>query len=183
MRRPRLALTAAAVGLAFAASGCSYINPVQTHNFYQAADGTNANLEEAGQLMVGVRNAIVVVQDDGSAVLIGAVANYTTEEITVELEGLSEGTVVFAGRVAVPAESTVNLGVGEDAQQIQIGQIDVPAGAAMDLSITANGQSTEITLPVTDTTLEYYEEAVQGGSGEGASDGGGSSQDEGTTGA
>jgi len=171
------------VGLAFAASGCSYINPVQTHNFYQAADGTNANLEEAGQLMVGVRNAIVVVQDDGSAVLIGAVANYTTEEVTVELEGLSEGTVVFAGRVAVPAESTVNLGVGEDAQQIQIGQIDVPAGAAMDLSITANGQSTEITLPVTDTTLEYYEDAVQGGSGEGASDGGGSSQDESTTGA
>lgn len=156
MRRPRLALAAAAVGLACVVSGCSYINPVQTHEFYQSADGSNANLEEAGRLLAGVRNAIVVVQEDGSAVLVGAVVNYTTEEITVELEGLSEGTAVFAGRVPVPAESTVNLGAGEDAQEIQIGQLDVPAGATMDLTVTVDGQSTEITLPVTDTTLEYY---------------------------
>lgn len=167
MRRPRLALAAAAVGLALSASGCAYINPVQTHEFYQAADGTNANLEESGRLMAGVRNAIVVLPEEGDPVLVGSVANYTTEEITVELEGTSEGTVVFSGRVAVPAGATVNLGVGENAQQVQIGQLDVPAGANMSLAVTANGQSTEITLPVTDTTLEYYRDAVEG-AGEGA---------------
>ena len=162
MRRPRLALAAAAAGLALAASGCTYFNPVQTHEFYQAADGTNASIYEAGQMMAGVRNAILVVQEDGTATLMGAVANYTEEEITVELEGSSDGTVVFSGSVPVPAGETVNLGTGEGAHEVQVGQVDVPAGAIMDLVVTAVGQTVEITLPVTDTSLSHYEDAVDG---------------------
>lgn len=159
MRRPRrLALAAAAMGLALAATGCTYFSPVQTHEFYQTADGTNANLMESGALMAGVRNAIVVVGEDGSAQLRGSVANYTSEEITVELEGRAEDQVVFSGGVSVPAGGVVELGSGEGSHQIAIGQFDVQPGATMDLTVTANGETVEITLPVTDTSLEYFQD-------------------------
>ena len=62
MRRPRrLALSVAALGLALAASGCTFMSPVQTNDFYQAGDGTNANLEVDGQFHTGVRNAVLVL--------------------------------------------------------------------------------------------------------------------------
>src|SRR5699024_2322071 len=41
-RTRRLVLSVAALGLALGASGCAYTNPVQTHEFYQSSDGTNA---------------------------------------------------------------------------------------------------------------------------------------------
>ena len=68
MRRSRRSvLSAAALGLALAASGCTYMSPVQTKDFYQAADGTNANIEQDGALYAGVRNALLVIEEDGTA--------------------------------------------------------------------------------------------------------------------
>lgn len=166
MRRPRrLVLSAAALGLALAATGCSYLNPIQTHEFYQAADGTNANLEgDNGRFSVGVRNVAVVLGEDGSATLYGAVVNYSGEDATVELEGTSEGTVDFSGQVPVAAGQTVLLGAGEEEHLVSIGSVGTPAGALMELTVTAGDQSTEISLPVLDTTLEYYgEDAVNAG--------------------
>lgn len=168
MSRPRrLALAAAALGLALGATGCQYLNPVQTHEFYQAADGTNANLEVDGMVATGARNMVLLLAEDGSAQLLGSVANYTTEDATVELEGSLDGSSVFSGSVTVPAGDTVSLGAGEDQQSVQVGSVDVEAGATMDLTVTSGGESATITIPVLDTTLEYYK-GLEGG----ASDGG-----------
>src|SRR5690625_30333 len=91
MRRlRRLVRSVSALGMAPGVSGCAYTNPVQTHEFYQSSDGTNANLEQSGSVTAGVRNAVVVVDADGAATFSGSVANYTAEEITVGLEGRSE---------------------------------------------------------------------------------------------
>lgn len=173
MRRPRrLVLAAAALGLMAATTGCSYFNPVQTHDFYQAADGTNGSLmTEQGTFLVGVRNAIVVVQPDGSAQLRGSVVNYTTEDVSVELAGSAEETAAFSTRVSVPGEDVVALGPGESEQLVAIGTLDVAPGDIMELTLSAEGQSLEISLPVTDTTLEYY-------GGTGPSDGGGEAAEE-----
>ena len=159
MRRPRrLVLSVAALGLALGASGCAYNNPVQTHEFYQAADGTNANLEQSGMVFAGMRNALVLVAEDGTATFSGTVANYTAEELTVEVEGLNEGTVAFATQATVAAHGTLELGPGEGQQAVAIGELEVAPGALMDLRVTANGESTEITLPVLDDSLNYYQE-------------------------
>ena len=159
MRRTRrLVLSVAALGLALGASGCAYTNPAQTHEFYQSADGTNANLEQSGHVAVGVRNAMVVVSTDGTSAFYGSVANYTPEEITVELEGLLEGAVAFSTQVTVPAGGVVELGSGPEQQAVAIGELDVAPGGLMDLSLSWDGETTEITMPVTDNTLGYFEQ-------------------------
>lgn len=159
VRRPRrLVLSVAALGLALSASGCAYINPTQTHEFYQSSDGTNANLEQSGMVTAGVRNALVLIGEDGAATFSGTVANYTSEEITVEVEGLIEGSVAFATQVTVPASGTIELGPGPDQQAVAIGELDTAAGELMDLTLSADGESTEITMPVIDNTLGYFEQ-------------------------
>lgn len=178
MRRPRrLVLSVAALGLVAAASGCSYFNPVQTHDFYQAADGTNANLEQdSGALAAGVRNAIVVVDDSGSAELRGSAVNYLEDDITLDLEGSVDGASAFTASVAVRAGGSVELGPGEGEQAVDIAALDVAPGDIMQLTVTLDGESTEISLPVTDTTLAYYQDSSADPNGEGAaSDGGGAS--------
>ena len=148
--RPRrsLALTAAALGLALGATGCTYMNPVQTHEFYQAADGTNANINQNGQLAVGARNMLVLVGPDGSAQLLGSVANYTTDDVTVELEGSDDGTVAFS----------TSLGDADDQQLAEIGQLDVEPGAVMDLKVAGADGEAVITIPVLDDTLDHYKQ-------------------------
>ena len=157
MRRPRrLVLSAAALGLAVAASGCSYFNPVQTHDFYQAADGTNANLEQdSGALAAGVRNVIVVVDDSGAAELRGSAVNYLKDPVTLELEGSADGASVFTASVDVPAGGSVELGPDAGEQAVEIGTLDVAPGDIMQLTVSMDGESTEISLPVTNTELAY----------------------------
>ena len=156
--RRSFALAAAALGLALGATGCSFMNPVQTHEFYQAADGTNANINQGGELAVGARNMLVLVGPDGSAQLLGSVANYTTDEVTVELEGSDNGTVAFSTSVSVPAGGVVTLGDGEDQQLAEIGQLDVEPGAVMDLKVTGADGEAVITIPVLDDTLDHYKQ-------------------------
>ncbi|HJG91107.1 hypothetical protein [Brachybacterium massiliense] len=158
MRRPRrLVLSAAALGLALAASGCTYFSPVQTHDFYQAGDGTNANIQQEGALYAGVRNAVLVFGEDGTPVFTASVVNYSNEEITVELEGTAEGSSILSTQVQVPAQSTVQLGPGEGQQLVQVGAVNVVPGSILDLEVTAGGQSTTISMPTLETSLAHYE--------------------------
>lgn len=158
MRRSRRSvLAAAALGLALAATGCTYLSPVQTKEFYQAADGTNANIEQDGALFAGVRNAVVVVAEDGTPAFSATVVNYTDEDITVALEGVAEGSAVLATDVQVPAHGTTDLGPGEGRTLVPIGAVDLVPGTIIDLEVTAGGQTTTISMPVLDDSLEYYD--------------------------
>ncbi|MGP9694540.1 hypothetical protein ACT3TZ_07990 [Brachybacterium sp. AOP25-B2-12] len=150
-RRPRLALSVAAVGFALTASGCAYFNPVQTHGFYQAADGTNAN-----PTGVGVRNAILIVDAQGHGNVWTTVTNETSETSIAQLEGTFEGSVVFSASVEVPAGGVTPIG-GEGEQLITASEVPAPAGSVMQLTVTAPGQEpTTITIPVQDDALGYY---------------------------
>ncbi|MGP9537714.1 hypothetical protein ACT3SP_06855 [Brachybacterium sp. AOP43-C2-M15] len=158
MRRSRrLVLSAAALGLALAATGCTYLSPVQTHDFYQAGDGTNANLEMDGAFYAGVRNAVLVFGEDGSAVFSGTAVNYSDESVTVDLEGLSEGQGVFSAQVEVPARSTVEMGPGEGQQLVPVGEVDVLPGTILDLKVTAGGEETTVSLPTLETSFSHLE--------------------------
>lgn len=159
VRRPRrFALSVAAVALALTASGCAYFNDTQTHDFYQAADGTNAN--ETG---LGVRNAVLVVDDTGNGTLYATAVNNTDQDGTVELSGAYEGATVFSTSVEVPAGGTVALG-GEGDQSVTATAVEAPAGSIMQLTVTASGQeTTTVSLPVLDESLAYYRTAEPGG--------------------
>ena len=159
MRRPRrLVLSAAALGLALAASGCTYLSPVQTHEFYQAADGTNAVVELDGAAQAGVRNAVLVFGEDGTATFSATVVNHSAEDITVELEGLSEGSAVFSSTVEVPSRGTVRLGPGEDSQQtVPVTADGVLPGSVLELNVSVGGESTTISLPTFEDNLSHYQ--------------------------
>lgn len=163
MRRPRrLVLSAAALGFALAASGCSVFSPVQTHDFYEAADGTNANLEQSGALYAGMRNALIVVGEDGAATFYGTAVNYSDETISIDLEGSAEETVAFTTSVSVPANGTVALGPDEGQQQVPVEQLPVKPGALIDLDVSAGGESTTITVPVLEGSVGHLSESAQG---------------------
>lgn len=175
LRRPVLA--AAALGLAAAASGCAYFSPVQTQDFYQTADGTNASIvDEQGTFEIGVRNAIVVVDDDGTAALRGSVVSYSTEQATVELTGEVEGSPAFSASVTVAPGEVIELGPDEGQQEVAIEGLTVEPGDVIDLVVTATGKTVEASLPVTDTTLAYYGDPSDAG---GSSDMGGTSESNG----
>ncbi|MGO2993858.1 hypothetical protein [Brachybacterium alimentarium] len=155
MRSRRLVLSAAALGVALAASGCTSFSPVQTHEFYQAGDGTNANIEQAGAVFAGVRDAIVVVEDDGTATFHGSVVSYAKEDVSVELTGMSGGSTLFSASISVPAEGVVDLGADEGQQEIPLSDFPVKPGEVFDLEVSADGQSDTISVPVADTTLSH----------------------------
>ncbi|MCL6422201.1 hypothetical protein Bequi_02140 [Brachybacterium sp. JHP9] len=190
-RLPRLALTAAALGLALTATGCTYFNPVQTHDFYQAADGTNGSVtgaDAASTFEVGVRNAIVVVDESGTGELVASVVNYSDETQSVTLtgnlaqagaegRGVVTGEEVFTTTVTVAPKGVVKIGPaslvgsGESGAEAPtaVSTEDFPAdpGTMMLLTMDAAGESTTITLPITSTSLPYYQgdEASDGGQG------------------
>lgn len=153
VRRPRRLVlsTAVAAALALTASGCAYFNDTQTHEFYQAADGVNVN-----PTGVGVRNAIVVVDESGTGHLVTTVVNQTDEDATARLAATVDGSTVIDAQVPVPAGETVPVG-GEGEQQVTATDLGVEAGDMMELTISAPGQDDASSpLPVTDTSLEYY---------------------------
>ena len=160
MRRSRRSvLSAAALGLALAATGCTYMSPVQTKDFYQAADGTNATISQDGAFYSGVRNAVLVVGDEGEGpVFYASAVNYSDEETTVELEGTVEGRSLFTASIQVPAHGTVEIGPGEGQQEVPIDSVEVLPGSIVELEVTSAGQSTTISLPTATTSLEYYEQ-------------------------
>ena len=101
---------------------------------------------------------LVLVGPDGSAQLLGSVANYTTDDVTVELEGSDDGTVAFSTSVSVPAGGVVTLGDADDQQLAEIGQLDVEPGAVMDLKVAGADGEAVITIPVLDDTLDHYKQ-------------------------
>lgn len=151
VRRPRIALTVAALGLALTTTGCAYLNPIQTHDFYQAADGTNAN-----PTGLGVRNAVLVVDAERTGTFYTSVTNETSEPGVVELEGTYEGSVVFSASVEVPAGGVTMVG-GEGNQAVTATDVQADAGSIMELTVSAPGQEdVTISLPVQDDALGYY---------------------------
>ncbi|WP_114856533.1 hypothetical protein [Brachybacterium sp. YJGR34] len=159
MRRPRrLVLAAAALGLALSASGCAVFSPVQTHDFYQAADGTNATLEQDGASVAGVRNAVLYLAEDGTATFFATVVNYSDQDISVELEGLEGSSSLFDATVTVPAHETVRLGSGEDQQEVPVGEVAAVPGSILDLEVSAEGLSETISLPTVEGSLGHFEQ-------------------------
>ncbi|MFC0676052.1 hypothetical protein [Brachybacterium hainanense] len=156
VRRPRrLALAAAALGLALAASGCSYFSAVQTHDFYEAADGTQASLYQAdGMQLAGVRNAILVQESPERTVLYASVVNYLAEPVTVELTGKDGDTVLFSTSIEVPAGGSVQISPSS-AQSVSVSQ-PTTTGTIVSLEVAAEGQEETVSLPITGTSLEHF---------------------------
>lgn len=161
IRRPSVRITAAAGAISLAAlfSGCSYMNPIQTHEFYQPAEGSVKNLFPSGNPgePVGLRNVYVVADESGKATVVGALANDTTEDQQVTLVGKSGGSELFSTTVTVPAQGMVSF--GDQVPAIEVASMgDAKPGDNVDIEFSVGEESLVATIPVLDDSLGYTSE-------------------------
>lgn len=161
-RTRRLALAAASVSMILGATGCAYLNPVQTHEFYRAAEGINTTLSTTdSEAVVEVRNMYLVVDESGRGELIGFLNNPTQESQTVTIDVKDgDGATIINQNVTLDAGEDLPIGPAED---FSLGQDNTSAVPGANAILTLSGsafETTELTLLVEDTSLGYdgYEE-------------------------
>jgi hypothetical protein len=152
--RPSRILASVALGAValLGTTGCAMLSTQATTLPYSPADGVN--VADSGPLLI--RNALLVTNEEGEdANFLAAIINPTDESQTLELEFGEEDTI--SETVRVPANSTVSLGVTEDALLIE--GLDVPAGADVLVYFqSGDAEGVEAAVPVLDGTLEYLSE-------------------------
>lgn len=147
-----VAAGAAASLAALALAGCSYVNPITTHENYAASDGT--------QLIVGdveALNLIVITTGVGEpATLVGAVQNDSAEDIDLQISFDGETT----SQLTVPAQDQVRL--GPDADATVSGTAPVQPGLLAEVTLVSEVEGAyTIDVPVMDGTLPEYAPIVE----------------------
>ena len=143
---------AAASLAAVALAGCSYVNPITTHENYAASDGT--------QLVVGdvsALNLIVIAEDEGSpATLVGTVVNDSDADVDLDISIDGENTTTLT----VEADSSVKLGPLDDETEVSGTAVAAP-GFIANVAFIANTTDVEsVEVPILDGTLPEYADLV-----------------------
>lgn len=143
------ALIAAA---ALSMSGCALMTPITTQGPYAASDGVRVEVTDA----VWVENLLLLTADeDQPALLIGVVANHSKTE-SAEYELLTaDGAAVASGRLAADSFDNLNL------DPVQVDGIDTVPGSTAVVVVRAGSESTSVTVPVLDGTLDEYREFLE----------------------
>ncbi|HEY9375964.1 MAG TPA: hypothetical protein VIQ02_02575 [Jiangellaceae bacterium] len=125
-RRPLAALVTI-VGLTLAATGCAGVRS-QTQEWYEPADGVST---EAGD--IGVRNALVVADEDGAvATVLATFANTGEEDELVEVHVGDRIATPTTGPVEIPEGGYARIGPDDDAR-IDVFGADVQPGEFVDV--------------------------------------------------
>lgn len=149
---PALALASA---VAFAVSGCSTTNPIQTDRPYAASDGVQVTLGA-----VRAENLLAVTTAaDAAGALSGALVNSgsTPADVTITVGDSSQDVTVAAG-------SSVLFGTGSDTgTQVPLPQVTAAPGALLDVTLSTPAAGTvHVQVPVLDAANPQYT-AVLGG--------------------
>ena len=149
-RRPLTRVAAIAAASTLGLSGCSYLSPVQTHYFYQPAEGAVANFTvEDIDNPVGLRNFLVVVTDDG-ANLTGVVSNQSSMDQSVNI-GIPQGSATHTVRVDVPAGQARDL----SEEPIELSNLAAKPGDNLVLEVSVGSETQHVTVQVLDDSLPY----------------------------
>lgn len=155
MKLRPLSRAAALMGIAaFSLGGCAYVNPMQTHHFYQPAEGALVNFTPEGAAQpIGVRNLLAVEGANGVQVT-GAVVNQSSQDYTVQLNFV-EGASGSAS-INVPAGETVMIGGegAEGAEAIDVTTSKKPGDNVL-VDVTVGEETQRLTVQLLDESLEY----------------------------
>lgn len=155
LRRASTRLAAVAGLAVFSLSGCAYLNPTQTHVFYQSAEGSIANFAVDGaDSAVGVRN-LLIVERDSTTQLIGAFTNQTTSDQSIQVDVLDDGASVASTTITVPAGEAVNLGSQDGEESLDITGLQAKPGDNATVRVAVAGTEQDLTVQVLDDSLEY----------------------------
>ena len=135
-------------------TGCAMLSTQATTLPYSPADGVN--VRDAGPLLI--RNALLVTDEEGEdANVLAAIINPTDESQSLTLEFGEEDPI--SQTVRVPANTTVSLGVTDDALLIE--GLDAQAGSDVLVYFqSGDDEGVEAAVPVLDGGLDYLSEFV-----------------------
>ena len=135
-------------------TGCAMLSTQATTLPYSPADGVN--VPDAGPLLI--RNALLVTDEEGEdANFLAAIINPTDESQSLTLEFGEEDPI--SQTVRVPANTTVSLGVTDDALLIE--GLDAQAGSDVLVYFqSGDDEGVEAAVPVLDGGLDYLSEFV-----------------------
>jgi len=130
-------------------AGCAAITPQATTIPYSPSDGVNIPLPDGSP--VHILNALVVADDEGqNGGFVATVVNTSDSSESVSLDWGSG-----AGRLTVPADTRISLGVDEDPLLLE--GIDTPPGATLPIVFNVGGEPVEAEVQVFDETLDHLE--------------------------
>lgn len=143
----RVGVTGAlAAALVFGASACA---STQTQHYYGASDGTRITLDSG---TIEVVNLMVVVDDDNTGYLLGAVHNDSQGAETATLTAADSGLSL---QVDLGPGATTNFTT--DTEPPTLPTVAVPAGGNLIVTVSdAQGVSADVAVPVVDGSLPEY---------------------------
>lgn len=153
VRRALLA-SSIAIALGLGTSGCNFISPVASLDYYAPSDGAQADI---GQLKA--RNLIYLQDADGNSGFVGAFANSGSKEITfaIKYEATGFGKTGYR-EFTVGAYEVLNFGY-QDTDFLDLDLGGKPGDVRSILVYTDNDQAS-INVPVMDATLVEYADLV-----------------------
>ncbi len=153
--RARIATTIAlAAALAAALAGCTYVTPQASLEPYEPSDGVSASVGD-----VDVRNAMIISEDGISGNLVFHAVNSGSEdvELTVQYEVAGTKTDIT---IDVPADSTTDVGYGDDGQVFLNGILEKPGGLLALYFQYGDNIGQQVEVPVLDGSLTEYADLV-----------------------
>ncbi|MDO7883369.1 hypothetical protein [Antiquaquibacter soli] len=154
--RSRAARAAATVvlaaSIAVGTTGCVFITPTATLNYYDPSDGVGATVGD-----VRVLNMVGIINEDGHAIsLVTAIHNNgRITNVTIQVDSDGEKQTITQ---PVRSGETVEFGSTPDAEQIVVLNPDVAAGGLLPVYVQQGDAEGKLLLvPVLEATGEYSE--------------------------
>jgi hypothetical protein len=152
VRRALLASTIA-IALGLGTSGCNFISPVSSLDYYAPSDGAQADI---GQLKA--RNLISLQDKDANSGFVGAFANSGSKEITFAIKYTTSAGETGYREFTVGAYEVLNFGY-QDTEFLDLDLGGKPGDVRTILVYTDTDQAS-INVPVLDATLVEYADLV-----------------------
>lgn len=154
VRRALLA-SSIAIALGLGTSGCNFISPVASLDYYAPSDGAQADI---GQLKA--RNLISLQDSEGNSGFVGAFANSGNKEVTFALKYTTSKGKTGYREFTVGAYEVLNFGY-QDTKTLDLDLGGKPGDIRSILVYTDTDQAS-INVPVMDATLVEYADLVSG---------------------
>ena len=136
-------------------SGCNFISPVASLDYYAPSDGAQADI---GQLKA--RNLISLQDSEGNSGFVGAFANSGNKEVTFALKYTTSKGKTGYREFTVGAYEVLNFGY-QDTKTLDLDLGGKPGDIRSILVYTDTDQAS-INVPVMDATLVEYADLVSG---------------------
>lgn len=141
-------LLAVAPVLALAVAGCGDMQE-QTQRWYPPANGVNG---EAGD--IGLRNVVVVADDDGRATLVAALSNRGDESDQLIDVLVADTAADLTGQLEIPADGFANI--SPETNRVDVTEADITPGRTVHVEFHfANAPRTEVEALVLPAEGDY----------------------------